>query len=130
MTDDTVTKIAALVSELGKLFADCDVPTPQQSALIRTLCSPQHGMSAVRVALGVAVECTDHAAAPLYETILMAAASMAPLHKSGTMTRAELLRSLADSVEQADKMVARLRELMGKLTPGRTEDPPSNPGAN
>lgn len=133
MTDDTATKIAALVAELGRLRTEISVePTEAQAARMRTVCTGKQAADALHMALGVVLETTDNVAGVLVDITLLCAAVLAPLHKDNVnghkVSRAEVLRRLAVSADSSDKLRNTIDDLLNLIGAPRPSE--SKPGSN
>lgn len=124
MTDDLAVRIAAMVSELGKLRTQVKaIPTDAQAEVMREVCSPNHARDAMHLALGLVVETTDVVARPLVDVMMQIAGLLAPLHKDSVnrkVSRADVFRMMADLAEREDSarsIVDSLKALLGPVVP-------------
>lgn len=120
MTEDQATKIAAMVSELGKLRADFK-HNPTQAAVqrMRDICRADHAEDACFLALGVMVEASDNPVMALVDITLSCASLLSVFHREADtrrVSRSEVLKALAETAAKLDDGSGdKLRDLLAKL---------------
>lgn len=136
MTDHQVLKIAAMVSELGKLRVDSKMPTDEQAAIIRDTCGLQTATDALYLSLGVVLEAAlptaDGVARPMLDLALVVASLMAECHrerKVRRVTRGEVLRMIADAADREDATIGRINDGLSALIEAASVKP-AKPGSN
>jgi hypothetical protein len=138
MKDELATKIAAMVSELGKLRTSAGTePSDAQARTMRGICSAQHAQDALHLALGMVLETATPVAAPLVDLMMLCAACLAPLHKDNAdrkVTRGDILRRIADASDEEDEATSTLKRLMevirGPRVPAPSDSGDDKPGSN
>jgi hypothetical protein len=108
---DVYTKIAALVSELGRLRSSIrTLPTDADTAPIRQLVNAHDAEDALSVVLACVYETAAKPAAPLLAFVETVANMLAVMHKDADkrrVTPAEILRMCADHLD--DKATSRTK---------------------
>lgn len=137
MTNDTATKIAALVAELARLRDEVkSLPTDEQRAQMRTICTAEQAGSACMAAMGMLAVAEGNIARELFDVVMLATKALALVHKDADkreVSSSEVLRALADHLDKSEEFINKLKrafEAIGVKPPAESEPPPSKPGAN
>jgi hypothetical protein len=122
VTNDLALKIAALVSELGKLRNEItEKPNDEHQALMRSVCTGSAAGDAMLLASAVLIETSSSPARHFFDMILFLGKAMTFLHKDAAVrevSTGEVLRMIADTSDRSDAEVKRMTNTLKELIDG------------